>query len=325
MPKKGGVFLKFKWNQTGNGKEDNLGRQLEKILRNVNQGSFETRYRYIAAEKRFITHVAEKFNLQKLQNIQDKHLESYVKELKSNGCSDKYIKNELSGIRYIHNQTTDTKYTLSDSKTFNDKVLELGSTKDGRADRAWTDKEYNAILKIAQERNRLDIGKTLAGIKNTGMRLDEVCTVKRNQIEESLRTGKLHLENTKGGRPRDIVLTDKAKDFLEKAIQDVPRGGYVFTPVQYWDKGIQKYEASVQGFIYAHRDKVQEPDRANTAHNIGAHERGALTAHGLRHTYARDELDRLKEGMPEHEARQILAEELGHGRESVTEIYVPQN
>lgn len=318
--------MNFKWKPSGNGKEDNLGQQLEKVLKHVTEGSIQTRYRYIAAEKRFISHVADKFNLQKLQNIQDKHLESYAIELKSNGCSDKYIKNELSGIRFIHDHTSDGRYKLSDPKLFNDRVLELGSTKDGRADRAWTDREFKEMIKICQEYERTDIEKVLVSIDDTGMRLDEACTLKRNQVEDALNTGKLHLSNTKGGRPRDVVLTDKAKDFLEKVMENVPRGGYVFTPQGYVDNHtIHKFEKAVEDFVRYHRNEIQDSDRKETAHNVHEHERGALTVHGLRHTYARDELNRLREIMPEREARQFLAEELGHGRESVTEIYVPKD
>jgi len=247
-------------------------------------------------------------------------------ELKFKGCSDKYIKNELSGIRYIHNQTSDTKYTLTDPKVFNEKVLELGSTKDGRVDRSWTDREFKEMIKKCQELGRADMEKTIVCIRDTGMRLDEGCTLKRNQVEEALKTGKLHLENTKGGRPRDINLTENARETLERVIVDVPRGGYVLTPQQYVDNHkIQNFEKAVEDFVRYHRSKIQDSDRKGNAHNVLNHERAALTPHGLRHTYARDELYRLKERMPEREARQLLAEELGHGRESVTGIYVPKD
>ena len=36
--------------------------------------------------------------------MQEKHLQAYAEDLKQRGCSDRYIKTELSGIRYLHRQ-----------------------------------------------------------------------------------------------------------------------------------------------------------------------------------------------------------------------------
>lgn len=314
--------MNYKWRNTGIGKVDNLGRQLEKTFKGARQGSIETRWRYAEAGERFIRHVGENFGLQKIQNISDKHLESYALELKERGCADKYIKNELAAIRYIHNQIPQARYGLADSKAFN-KSIGLQSTPDGRADRAWTEEEFKEMRQVAIANARRDIVKTMDAIRHTGMRLDEACTLKRNEVENALRTGILHLENTKGGRPRDIELTEEARNVLEVVIKDVPRAGYVFTPQKYWDKGIHRFEASVQRFMCNHRHEVQEPDRNQSAHNVDPEEKAPLTVHGLRHMYAREEFERkIEEGKTEHQARQELAVVLGHGRESVTHIYL---
>jgi len=90
----------------------------------------------------FIRFVGVHFKLKKLQNIQDKHLEAYAAHLKSRGCSDKYVKNDLSGIRYLHRQIPQARHSLKDSKTAN-KEMGLGRTPDGRADRAWTERELS--------------------------------------------------------------------------------------------------------------------------------------------------------------------------------------
>lgn len=314
--------MHYKWPQTGIGKIDNLGRQLEKVMKNCNQGSIETRYRYVAAAERFVKHAAQKFNLQKVQNIQDKHLESYAKELQERGCSDKYIKNELSAIRFIHNQVPDAKYDLREAQLFN-KEIGLGETKDGRADRAWTEREVKEIKDLAESMNRLEVAKIIEGIRHTGMRLDEASTLRRDAVENALKTGYLHLENTKGGRPRDVQLTEKVREYLEKSIQNVGRGEYVFCPKSYVERhAIHKFEKSVERFIYNHRDKVQDPDRNSSGHNVNADQRGALTAHGLRHTYGREEyLQRVESGMSSREAYKEVAEQLGHSRESITLIY----
>jgi len=314
--------MKYSWTKTGTGKVDNLGAQMEKIFRGANQGSLETRYRYASASARLVRHIAQKFGLQRLQNIQDKHVESYVHELKERACSDKYIKNELSGIRYMHAQVPQSKFELTDSTKFN-QTMGLGTTPDGRCDRAWTDREVSGMRALCKEMKRPDLVKAIDLAESTGVRLDEACTLKRNAVEQALKTGQLHLTNTKGGMPRDVELTQNSRDVLEKAIKDVERGGYVIAPKEYWKGSLHKYEANAEKFLYDHRYKIQDADRNTTAHNVKTDERAPLTWHGLRHLYAREELHRkIGEGMSEKQARQELAEELGHWRSSVTNIYL---
>lgn len=64
---------------TGVGKTDNLLQQLQKIANHCNQGSIETRHRNLDGMVRFVDHVAQRFNMQNIKNIQDKHLESMRK------------------------------------------------------------------------------------------------------------------------------------------------------------------------------------------------------------------------------------------------------
>lgn len=314
--------VRYTWKETGIGKIDNLGRQFAKVMQGANQGSIATRHRYADAGARFIRHVAEKFNLQKLQNIQDKHLESYTRELQEKGLSDKYIKTDLAAIRYIHRQIPQAKHELTPASKFN-KAMGLGSTPDGRADRAWTEKEISTMKEKAIELGRPEIANCIEAMRATGMRLDEACTVRRDQLESALRTGQLHLYNTKGGRLRDIPVNSRARELFEKILPGIERGEYAFTPKEYVEEHrIHDFKESVQDFIYNHRENIQEGDRSSTGHNLDTGEKGALTAHGLRHTYARTEYEELlKNGFTKDEARQEIAERLGHGRAEVTKIY----
>lgn len=314
--------MNYNWKETGIGKIDNLGVQFAKVMRGANQGSIETRQTYAKAGRRFVVHVAPKFGLKKIQNIQDKHLESYVRELQEKGRADKYIKNELAAIRYIHNQTPQAKHELMDGKEFN-KAMGLESTPDGRADRAWTEREIEAMKGKAIELNRPEVANMLEAMRATGMRLDEAATVRRDRLENALRTGQLYLTNTKGGRPRTIPLNERARELFQKVMPDVPRGAYVFTPVKYVvEHKIHDFKASVEDFIYNHRDSIQDQGRSNAGHNLGHGELGALTAHGLRHTYARYEYQNLLEaGWKKDDAKQEIAERMGHGRAEVTTIY----
>jgi len=313
--------MNYKRNKCGNGKIDNLGAQLEKVLKGAHQGAIETRYRYAEAFERFITHVGNKFGLQRLQNVQDKHLASYAKSLMEKGSSDKYVKTELSAIRYIHAQTPQAKFELTDSKVFN-KDIGLGRTPDGRCDRAWTEKEIEAAKAYFDKLGRNDVSRAIDLARSTGTRLDEACTLRSNEVEKALKNDVLHLTNTKGGRPRDIPLTPQAKEALENALKNSERGGYVITPQSFANGNVHGYKADLENFIYEHRCNFQDADRNLTAHNVAADERAALTFHGLRHLFAREEFERkIEEGLSRYEALREVAQELGHNRAEVTLIY----
>lgn len=318
--------MKYSWKETGIGRVDNLGRQFAKVMKGCNQGSIATRRRYAAACERFVKYVAEKYNLQKIQNIQQKHLDAYAQELLVKGKSDKYVKTDLSAIRFMHRQIPQAKYVLEDGKESNKKIG-LYSTPDGRADRAWTKEEIEAMQRKAIELGRPEIANVIEAMRKTGMRLDEACTVRRDQVEAALRTGWLHLTNTKGGRPRDVLLSNEAKEFFLKILPKVERGEYVFTPEKFVkNHKIHSFKKSIQDFILRHRDKIQQQDRKNTGHNVSKGEKGALTAHGLRHTFARTSYGGLiRTGWRKEDAEEEIAEQLGHGRASVTKIYITED
>lgn len=308
----------YKWKETGVGVVDNLGRQFQRIMRGATQGSIETRRRYIEACERFLKFVGPHFKLQKISNLADKHLEEYVRYLKQQGKSDKYVKTELSAIRYLHRQIPNVKSELCESQVFNRKVG-LGSTPDGRSDRAWTTEEMRKMIEVANRKGRPEVTKVVEGACLTGLRLDEIATIRRHEVEAALRTGYLMPKNTKGGRPRQIPLTEQAMKFFEEAIRGVPRGGYVFCPP---GMQIHKFKQSVQKFIYDHRKAVQDENRKPTAHNLTPEDRAALSFHGTRHTFAREIFSQLiQQGESFTQARKKLAELLGHGRPGVTKIY----
>ena len=320
----GGKNMKYNWRPTGNGKVDNLGNQLAKIIRTMNQNKFETRERYIQTMQRFVHHTAKEFGLQKLSNMQDKHLESYATTLKVEGKSDKYIKTELSAIRFFHNHVPATKHELSDSRAFNQSVG-LGSTPDARnIDRAWTDREVQGMQDIAKSLGRPEISNIIECMRSTGMRINESITLRDSHLRNALSTNKISITNTKGGRPREIPLTDRARDLFERQLQIVGRGEFAFTPKNYVESHkIHDFKQSIKNFIYNHRDKIQDPERAISGHNIESGQKSALTAHGLRHTFAREQYLELREnGYEKEDARLEVAKMLGHGRDSITYIYL---
>ena len=322
------ISIRYTFKKTGVGVVDNLGSQFQKVIRGAKQGSSETKYRYIEASERFIRFVAEKYKLQKLQNIQEKHLHAFAVDMKQRGMSEKYIKTDMSGIRYLHRQVPQARFELMDGRIAN-KNYGLGSTPDGRTERAWTEAELEDMKALAMKKNKYNIALALEAARATGMRLDEFSSLRRAEAEAALRTGVLHLTNTKGGRPRDVPFSSRAVAVFETALKLSSRGNYVFTPP---GMRVHKFEKEVQRFISENRDDLQDAGRKRTAHNLEPGELSALAAHGLRHTFAREFLvdkfkDKLEEGLDrtraEKEAREMTSKVMGHNRVTVTYIYAP--
>lgn len=75
--------------------------QLDKLARHNRQGSFRTKDRYYQAMKRFCAYLADEYRLQKLTNINGKHLTSYVLWMQENGKSASTI-NQLQFFIMTH-------------------------------------------------------------------------------------------------------------------------------------------------------------------------------------------------------------------------------
>jgi integrase len=317
--------MRYKYRKTGHGLKDNLGYQLEKVAKTINQKSYGTRYRYLAAMQRFIKFLAEEFRLQKIANIKDKHLEAYVKYQKNKGNADKYIKNELSAIRFFHNINPNSKKTLQEAKKFN-AAVGLGSTTNIKdVDRSWSEKEFDEFLQKANNLNRPEIKNIFLAMRHLGLRVNEAVRIQHFHIVRALTTGKLHIHHiTKGKVPRDIILTPNAKKHFKNIIKDVKPGEHVYTPKNYVnDHKIQKFTKKIQNFIYDHRKNIQLAERQLSAHNVESNMKSALTPHGLRHTFAKEKYTLYrKKGYSVNQAKIAVSKELGHFRKEITEVYL---
>lgn len=311
----------YNFSKTGIQYIDDVGRQLEKIFENSNRGSFASRRRYFKACERFVKEIVPHFKLKKLANIQDKHLEYYANLKLEEGSSSRYIKTDLAAIRYMHYVTPNTRHELMDAEEFN-KYLELPATGEGRADRAWTNEEIQGMVNIAREKGKNEVADIIEFTLLSGCRLDEVSTLRRHHLENALREGYLTLSNTKGGRVRKIPVGDELETKIKELLPTVKRGDYVFVSE---DMKVHIFKKQVQDFIVSNRALVQSEDRKKTGHNLTKEDKGALTFHGLRHTYARNFYrDMRNRGYTDKATRQVLTEVLGHGRIEVTYVYVPR-
>jgi site-specific recombinase XerD len=290
----------------------NLMLQVNKIARHAKSVSIPTQRQYYHHMDLFVRHLADYFGVQSLRNIQGKHIASYVEYRQYEGKSADTVKNDLSAIRYYHDQIDNTKYFLPNNEQLQEKYgVSLEKRSFGGVSRRWTDKEYNLMIDLAIRHNRSDIIPLLELAKKQGLRIHEAIRLAKSDIEKALRTNCLTIKG-KGGLVREVPLRSDVKVTLETVSKKIPRGQKVFIPE---GKKAHQVIQSLQGFITRHREKISDPFFRNPGIN--------LSYHGLRHNFSYDQFWKFRnQGFSEQEARLKVAKLIGHSREDVTRIYL---
>ena len=277
----------------------NLETQFNKVFRHLKVGSFKTRERYAKAFKRFMVYLAKEYRLQKLSNISEKHILSYLNHLQKKGLAASTIKTELAAIRFFHDNLPYAKYTLPTND-----ALELERRTFGGVDRTWDNREYNLMTAKAIEIGHYDYAAILTLARYAGLRIEECFRIDTNDAEKALETGRLFVRG-KGGLTRYVPINRSIEIVLKNALKGVRRGEKLF--VRNGDKTHLAMKR-LQCFIAYHRKEFTE---------------NQITFHGLRHTYAHEKYNEfISIGKNEKEARRMVSELLGHHRDDVTRIYL---
>lgn len=269
--------------------------QAKAVFRGSRENSYKTRERYEETANRFAKFVGDNYHLNNWKNLQNKHLEDYVRHLQGQGRGSSHIKTELSAIRYMARHIG-TKRPLMDAKKHNER-MEIGNRSFRGGNRLWKESDMR-MLDQAPDRIR-DI---LILARDMGLRIHEAHKVDVASARAAIRSGKLHVIG-KGGRERDVPLRGEAREVLERATSVTEPGQKLFVA-----EGTLTHIAirEVQDWIYNHRDASSH-----------------VSAHGLRHHYAQNIYKDLRGlGVSVLEAKLRVSELLGHSRAEVTDIYL---
>ncbi len=279
--------------------------QLNKLARHCRQGSFETRRLYYQGMKRVCRFLAEAFHLEKLCNINGKHLAAYVVYLQESGKSASTIKTDLAAIRFFHDQM-DAKYQLPDNDALS---VELEQRRFGGVDRTWSDEEFNRMIEKAVSEGRDDVSCSLIIGRFVGLRIHEVMRLDTAAAERALREDAITIKG-KGGKIRTVPIEDeRIPMMLRKRLTVTPRGHKLLVPD---DVRTDVAISELQQFITEHRAEAKDPDSDRP-----------MTFHGLRHTYAVEKYKQfIAAGMTEMDAHYEVSRLLGHERPDVTDIYL---
>ena len=279
--------------------------QVNRIHRHTRQGSYETKKRYKESELRFCAFEAVEFHVQKLENIRPEHIVAYVEFMIAAGKAPATIKNELSGIRFYHDQLSSPRYRLPSN-------AELGVMIEKRRyaekDRTWSDAEFHRALAIAQAEGHDDYITAFYLARFAGLRIHECFRIDTAIAEDALRERAIMIKG-KGGKVRTVPIEDeRITMMLKKMLAKTVRGHKLLVP-----DGVPKDKEihALQLFLLKHRDEIQDPDDTRP-----------LTFHGLRHNYGSSKYRELTDrGMSSLDASFTVSHLLGHNRRDVTNIY----
>lgn len=303
-----------------NGKSKNLIFQVERLFKLNNMKSIKTRYRYREACYRFCNYLGENTNIKKFTNIKAKNVYDYLEYMRSKDYSPGTIKLELSAIRFF--------YAIADGKNIlptNEKLkLEKRITRGAR--RAWSQEEIEAAIALAKEMGRMDVVKAILLSSRFGCRLEEAVVLTNHQIKESICSGFLYMENTKGKNPREVEVRAKDRETLKYILSNAKSQDRIFIGIG--DK-THKVKRSIQNWITNHREEFQNGDRVDrdTARKMLEEDKKSapktnLTMHGNRHSFAQLKFDEALEKHTENEAKRKTVEDLGHHRVESANIYL---
>ena len=287
----------------GNAMFMNLMKQAQKLFKHNRQHSHKTRERYSEAYARFLRYLAEEFRLQKIANVSSKHLVAYVWNMQDDEKAASTIKTDLCGIRFWHDQIPQARYTLPGNET-----LDLERRTFGGKDRAWTQDEYEGLLRLARLGGWSGYAACFILAWEIGLRIHEIFRIDTATARDAIKRSAITIKG-KGGKVRTIPLSDVAAQVLKECIKATPTGHKLFVPA-----GKQTHVAikELQKFIRDHRDAIQRPGREVP-----------LTMHGGRHAYAaRTYQELVDSGVDEDSAKRTVSKRLGHERKDVTDIYL---
>ena len=295
----------------------NLVSQIDAIFNHSNERSIKSRYRYYEATKRFCRFLADNYRLQKFKNVEDRHFRAYAEHLKENNEATT-IQTDLSGIRYFH-EKSGSKNKLSENVQLN-----LPKRAVGKEDRSWTSEEISKARVVAREMGRVDVEISLDLVPTFGLRIEELCRLKVEQLMHAEKYGQLIVQG-KGKKTRPIPVDEEQMKIIKKyldyaKVSGRAPGDYLISSSE--KNGVLHEKRSLQNWMSFHRKKFVDENRADMKEEGKKPRHETISWHGLRHSYAQRRFEEVAKVSPE-KAKKVVSHDLGHGRDTVTPIYLP--
>lgn len=303
----------------------NLDGQVQKAYQN-RENSFRTEAGYKQGMEQFTKYLAVETKINNVENFKAKDIIGFANQMKEEGLSASTQKTYLSAIRDFAD-----KIGMDQRNIPSNQRLELDKRTFGNVDRSWTSKEYKDFKEVAKEYDdNKGKGDRMQLILDTaryfGCRTEGILGLDINAINKAIDLGELHTKEKNGKINVKPVETDKQKEILEKIKQLGQENGKnkIFV-----DGDFKKTYVEIQNFINNNKDNIQLGERMSNIEARKSFEadgvirKGNLTMHGLRHTYAKDMVNKyMQQGDSLEKACSKVSKLLGHNRKEVTKIYL---
>lgn len=256
-------------------------------------GSFKT----VAARAQMASQLADylqnkNIQIRHLSDLKEKHVRGWIQESLANGVSKRSCQNRLTAVRGCLKAVGLTR-----------KAAELQTSKFG-VEKASRDGSRTAISRESYEKHLANVKD--AGVASVLMLQRELGLRQREGIMAQLDTLKrwerelLHdgvirvLAGTKGGRPRQTIVTDPkaALRAIWHAKAHAERHGGRLIDAPGLKQAVDRFNNSARGAGFV----------------------GVESPHSLRYAFARDRIEQcLALGLSRREALQLVSQDLGHG------------
>lgn len=266
---------------------------LERIGKDWSKSSL-TRQASLQHTKAFASFVADRFGLERIENLKPHMVDAYVANMKADGLSYGTMANRMVAVRnlseaigkrnIVHPQNSQYGIDRDRKQPIQQNVEQVASVR-------------NIIYQLANAGDRVAMMASAA----IDMRDAFGLRAKESLMSSRVEGGRLVVEGAKGGRPRSLEIR---------------------TPAQH--AAVAKLEATAAA-LNSGTGRIIPPDmnlkqaygaQRDLLHRLGATKANRSNPHSARHEYAQN---RLAEGA----SKTQVAEELGHGREEVLGYYVP--
>ena len=283
-----------------------LNYQLMNLCKANRDGSFSTQ----ATRKRTLNRIANQlhelgYKHMQAKSLKPKHVEALVSLWKDQGLSVGTLKNLLSALRWWARKIGKPDIIPKDNSAF-----DIGNRSHVGKESKAQELDEKQLTRVSDEYVRLSLRLQAA----FGLRREEAIKFSPSYAIKDDRI-KLKPSWTKGGRARCVpIRTDEQRKLLEE-VRKLARGGTLIPPNHNYKKQRNRYDSQVR-----------------TA--------GIENPHGLRHAYAQRRYEELTgwraplaggpasksltidQSARDKGARETIAEELGHSRESVSATYL---
>ena len=290
------------------GSYKNLENQLTSILKNTNENSYKTKYRYYEASKRLAEYLVDssisnnKCCIQSFKNLRSSHLIEYTNYMRDEKkLSPAMIKTEIAGIRWFH------KHSGSKNVLIDNSQLNLVPREYGKTNRAWLPQEIQGAIETGKYYGRMDFVFAVKFSLNFSLRLEEICNLRVNELQKCLTYNELKITG-KGGRTRYVPMTTiEQKSLVKEALSYAKENHLSKTDRLIVDNvkgGVLQKKKSLENFLHSKKHMFIQSDRQK--YIVGNKIRSeTLTMHGLRATYAQNYYKEIKENNPDISDRKL--------------------